>query len=151
MRVFDTVYISPAGSKRRDRIEAPNLHELRAIIRKRGGGRVIKAKEKRGQTVGKKKLPERDLQLLMELLATFLPMFNCSFAKHHLRWYRGTRPSTSACPGISWNRTNRGWAQSFCFSLSPSGRQSAGSAPCVCSGASCQASKNLLFVHCQSQ
>jgi type II secretory pathway component PulF len=72
MRVFDTVYISPAGTKRRDRIEAPNLHELRAIIRKRGGGRVIKAREKRGQSVGNKKLPERDLQLLMELLATFL-------------------------------------------------------------------------------
>ena len=72
MRVFDTVYISPAGTKRRDRIEAPNLHELRAIIRKRGGGRVIKARGKRGQSVGNKKLPERDLQLLMELLATFL-------------------------------------------------------------------------------
>lgn len=72
MRVFDTWYITPAGTKRRDRFDAANLHDLRAIVRRRGGSRVVKAKERSGPAAGKRKLGEKDLLLVMELLATFL-------------------------------------------------------------------------------
>lgn len=72
MPLYRTQYITPAGTKHRDHIEAPNLHELRAIVRRRGNGRVIKAKAQAGQEVKQKKIREKDLVLLMELLATYL-------------------------------------------------------------------------------
>ena len=67
MAVYDTTYITPAGDKHRDRVEASNLHELRAVVRKRGGARVLRWRERSQRGTRDRRIREGDLLLFLDL------------------------------------------------------------------------------------
>jgi len=67
MAVYDTMYITPAGGRHRDRVEASNLHELRAVVRKRGGARVLQWKESSQKGTRDRRIREGDLLLFLDL------------------------------------------------------------------------------------